>query len=178
MRLCVEAVAMRGAALFVAAVAVSSCARAPLPSGAAGGLPGPTGPTEVARVASVTDGDTIRVELDGENVPVRYIGIDTPEMRDPVEPFGAGATDANERLVAGREVVLERDVSDIDRFGRLLRYVWIETEEGWILVNLELVRQGVATVVTFPPDVKYHDEVLLPAQREAREAGRGLWGDD
>jgi micrococcal nuclease len=169
----------RSAALLAAMFLVASCGPGPLPSGvSAEGLAGPTGPTEVAVVASVTDGDTIRVELDGENVPVRYIGIDAPETRDPVEPFGAEATDANEQLVAGREVVLERDVSDVDRFGRLLRYVWIEMEAGWILVNLELVRQGMATVVTFPPDVKYHDEVLLPAQREAREAGVGLWSDD
>ena len=172
------AVRARRIAALLAAVVLVSCGPAPLPSGAAGGLPGPTGPTEVARVASVTDGDTIRVELDGENLAVRYIGIDAPETRDPAEPFGAESTDANERLVAGREVVLERDVSDVDRFGRLLRYVWVDTEEGWILVNHELVRQGMATVVTFPPDVKYHDEVLLPAQREARAAGLGLWGDE
>ena len=165
--------------LLSLAVIVASCGPAPLPSGVAvGQLAGPTGRTEVARVASVTDGDTIRVEIDGENLAVRYIGIDTPEVRDPVEPYGPEASAANERLVAGREVVLERDVSDVDRFDRLLRHVWIESEEGWILVNLELVRQGMATVVTFPPDVKYHDEVLLPAQAAARAAGIGLWGDD
>jgi micrococcal nuclease len=75
-------------------------------------------------------------------------------------------------------VVLERDVSEVDRFGRLLRHVWIDTEEGWVLVSLELVRQGLAVVVTFPPDVKYHDDLLLPAQNEARSAGLGLWSDD
>ena len=167
------------AALLAAAVLVTACGPAPLPSGvAAGRLDGPTGPTETVVVGSVTDGDTIRVELDGENVAVRYIGIDAPEVRDPVEPFGSEATDANERLVAGREVILERDVSEVDRFGRLLRNVWIDGDEGWILVNLELVRAGMATVVTFPPDVKYHDEVLLPAQSEARSAGLGMWADD
>jgi micrococcal nuclease len=66
-------------------------------------------------------------------------------------------------------------VSETDQYGRLLRHVWIEAESGWLLVSLELVRLGLATVVTFPPDVKYHDALLLPAQESARRAGRGLW---
>jgi endonuclease YncB( thermonuclease family) len=124
---------------------------------------------------SVSDGDTIRVVVDGQEVRVRYIGIDTPEVGEGAEPFGAEAAEANERLVAGRTVVLERDVSDTDRFGRLLRHVWLETDAGWVLVSRELLRLGLAQVVTFPPDVKYHDGVLLPAQDAAREAGIGLW---
>jgi micrococcal nuclease len=136
----------------------------------------PTGPVEGATVASVTDGDTIRVILNGQNVPVRYIGIDTPETQNGVEPIGREASEANSRLVAGGDVWLETDVSETDRYGRLLRNVWVETDTGWLFVNLELVRLGLATVVTFPPDVKYHDALLLPAQREAREAGLGIWG--
>jgi micrococcal nuclease len=135
----------------------------------------PTGPMQVATVASVTDGDTIRVLLDGQNVPVRYIGIDTPETQDGAEPMGAEASEANRRLVEGQQVVLETDVSETDQYGRLLRYVWIEADAGWLLVNLELVRQGLATVVSFPPDVKYHDALLLPAQGAARDAGLGMW---
>ena len=137
---------------------------------------GPTGPTEVATVASVTDGDTIRVMLDGQNLPVRYIGIDTPETQNSVEWMGHEASEANARLVAGQTVVLERDVSETDRYGRLLRYVWLDTDSGWLLVNLELLRLGVAEVTTYPPDVKYVDALYLPAQREARESGIGLWG--
>jgi micrococcal nuclease len=133
----------------------------------------PTGPVQVATVASVTDGDTIRVLLDGQNVPVRYIGIDTPETQAGSEWMGQEATDANAQLVAGREVVLEMDVSETDQYGRLLRHVWIETDAGWTLVSLELLRLGVAEVTTFPPDVKYVDELFLPAQREA---AIGLWG--
>lgn len=137
----------------------------------------PTGPTEVAVVASVTDGDTIRVLLDGQNLPVRYIGIDTPETQNGAEWMGQEATDANASLVAGREVLLEKDVSETDRYGRLLRHVWVEADDGgWLLVSLELLRLGVAEVVTFPPDVKYIDELFVPAQRAAREAGIGLWG--
>jgi len=136
----------------------------------------PTGPVQLATVVSVTDGDTIRVLLDGENVPVRYIGIDTPETQNGAEWMGAEATAANAALVAGGEVWLEKDVSETDQYGRLLRYVWVEQDAGWMLVNLALLRQGFAQVTTYPPDVKYADALFLPAQQEARAAGLGLWG--
>jgi micrococcal nuclease len=163
---------------FVLALLVASgCAAPPAPASGAivAGL-APSGPTETATVVSITDGDTIRLVIDGQEVRVRYIGIDTPEVGEGAEPFGVEATEANDRLVAGRSVVLERDVSHTDRFGRLLRHVWLETDAGWILVSRELLRLGLAQVVTFPPDVKYHADVLLPAQAAARDAGIGLWG--
>src|SRR5690606_13274468 len=92
------------------------------------------------------------------------------------EWMGREAADANAALVAGREVVLEKDVSETDQYGRLLRHVWIQTDAGWTLVGLELLRLGYAQVTTYPPDVKYVDELFLPAQQTAREAGLGLWG--
>jgi micrococcal nuclease len=146
-------------------------------SGASVGLK-PTGPTQVAQVVSITDGDTIRVQFGGREYPVRYIGMDTPETHFGVEPLGPEAADANARLVAGRQVVLEKDVSETDKYGRLLRYVWLRDDSGWLLVNLELVRLGFAQVATYPPDVKYTDSLLLPAQRAARAAGIGLWASD
>lgn len=136
----------------------------------------PTGPIQTATVASVTDGDTIRVLLDGQNVPVRYIGIDTPETQNGVEWMGAEASAANAALVAGQQVILEKDVSETDQYGRLLRYVWVEQGGAWLFVNLELLRRGFAHVTTYPPDVKYVDALFLPAQQAAREAGLGLWG--
>lgn len=126
-------------------------------------------------MASVTDGDTIRVVLDGREVPVRYIGIDAPETHAGPEPLGREATDANAELVTGGHVTLEKDVSETDRYGRLLRHVWVETDDGWILVGLELLRMGLAHVVTFPPDVKYIGDLFVPAEREAREASAGIW---
>ena len=138
----------------------------------------PTGPTESAIVLSVTDGDTIRIDRGRGSEPLRYIGVDTPESTSPggqLEWMALEASAANEKLVAGREVVLEKDVSETDRFGRLLRYVWIRDADTWLLVELELVRLGFATVSTFPPDVKYVDDYLA-AENEARQAGRGLWG--
>lgn len=136
----------------------------------------PTGPTELATVVSVTDGDTIRVLIGGQEFPVRYIGIDTPEVSGGVEWMGREAAAANAALVAGREVVLEKDVSETDRYDRLLRYVWIQDGDGWLFVNLELLRQGFAQVSTYPPDVKYVDALYLDAESEARDAGLGLWG--
>lgn len=126
------------------------------------------GPVQVARVVQIIDGDTIAVELNGQVYRLRYIGIDTPE---PDEPFGREAAEMNARLVSGQTVGLEKDVSEVDRYGRLLRYVWI----GDRMINRELVCQGYATVATYPPDVKYQD-IFLACEREARAAGRGFWG--
>ena len=142
----------------------------------------PTGRTEAATVVRVVDGDTIIVRLGGRDERVRYIGMDTPESvkpGSPVEPFGKEAAAENRRLVAGRTVTLERDVSDRDQYGRLLRHVWLPPDQApggqWLLVGLELVRLGYAQAYTYPPDVKYAD-LILAAQRAAREAGLGLWG--
>src|SRR3990172_417180 len=107
----------------------------------------PSGPTETAVVLSITDGDTIRVDRGFGSEPVRYIGVNTPEVGDP---GGADATAVNAVLVEGREVVLERDVSETDQFGRLLRYVWLLDGTTWLLVNRELVLRGVAQVATYP----------------------------
>jgi micrococcal nuclease len=121
-----------------------------------------------ARVLHVTDGDSIVVEMDGEAREVRYIGIDCPEG---TELLGPEAARENAALVAGKVVALERDVSETDRYGRLLRYVWV----GDLLVNAELVRLGLARARAYPPDVRYQD-LLARLEREAREAGRGVWG--
>ncbi len=140
----------------------------------------PDGPTVEARVDRVVDGDTIIVIVSSQRQRLRYIGIDTPESvkpDTPVERMGRQATAANEALVEGQTVLLETDVSDTDRFGRLLRDVWVERDGVLVLVNLELVRMGFAYVTTFPPDVKYADR-LLAALDEARAAGVGLWGPD
>ena len=130
---------------------------------------------EMARVLRVVDGDTIHIDSHGTDETVRYIGIDTPETKKPDtpgQPFGPEASALNARLVAGKTVCLERDISERDRFGRLLRYVWLK--DG-TLVNERLLSEGLATVTTFPPDVKYVESRYLPAQEAARAAGRGVW---
>jgi micrococcal nuclease len=124
-----------------------------------------------ARVARVIDGDTIELS-DGRRV--RYIGVDTPETVDPSQPvgcYGKEASDRNKFLVEGKTVSLEKDVSETDRFGRLLRYVYVGDE----MINELLVSEGYAQVSTFPPDVKYQDR-FAGLQQQARAANRGLWG--
>lgn len=142
----------------------------------------PIGRVEKARVVRVVDGDTIVVDRGRGPEKLRYIGMDTPETVDPrrpVEPMGHAAAAANQALVGGRTVWLEKDVSETDRYGRLLRDVWLRDPSrpsGWLFVNLELVAEGYAQVTTYPPDVRYVD-ALLAAQRAAREAGLGLWAE-
>ena len=124
-------------------------------------------PPATARVTEVIDGDTIVVE---GGYRVRYIGIDTPEVHPEVEAFGIEAWQANRRLVEGKEVRLERDVSETDKYGRLLRYVYVDN----VLVNAELVKQGLARAKVYPPDTKYQGH-LEEMEAEARNAGRGMW---
>ena len=124
---------------------------------------------EVARVARVVDGDTVVVLLGGRSYRLRYIGIDTPEL--PGDCYAQEAKRRNSELVLGRTVCLEKDVSETDRYGRLLRYVWLP---GGEMVNAILVREGYAMAYTYPPDVKY-SQLFVSLQRQAREAGAGLW---
>jgi micrococcal nuclease len=139
---------------------------------------GPTGKTQAAVVTKVVDGDTIRVSIDGTEYSVRYIGVDAfePDAPDPaVKALADAATATNAALVEGKDVVLERDVSETDQFNRLLRNVWLVDSGGsQVLVNLELVRLGFAIVTTFPPDQKY-EPYLMAAQETARAEALGMW---
>lgn len=121
-----------------------------------------------ARVVNVVDGDTLEVVLDGKQHTLRYIGLDAPEVED--ERMGAEAAAANRTLVEGKLVYLEKDQSEADKYGRLLRYVFV----GEVFVNAELVRQGLARAQAYPPDLKYQ-EMLDQLDQEARQAGRGMW---
>jgi micrococcal nuclease len=132
-------------------------------------------------VRRVIDGDTLEL-ADGRLV--RYIGIDTPEVRrldgdewvlDP-EPFSREAAEANRKLVEGRGVRLEFDVERHDRFGRLLAYVYVTDGGDERMVNAELLREGVARLLTIPPNVKYAER-FQAAIVEAQQRQRGLWAD-
>jgi micrococcal nuclease len=128
----------------------------------------------------VIDGDTIKL-ADGRTV--RYIGIDTPEVRrrvggrwvDDPEPYGLAASAANKALVAGRRVRLEFDVQPKDRYGRWLAYVYVTPDGGKeLMVNERLLADGMAQLLTIPPNVR-HVEAFKARAADARRAGRGLW---
>ena len=108
---------------------------------------------EIAYVTRVIDGDSIEVEVNGEKEQVRYIGMNTPEYYSKERAEAEQATRVNQALVEGRYVLLIRDVSDRDKYDRLLRYVF--TTDGF--VNYELVKEGVAEVKNYPPDTACHE---------------------
>lgn len=122
-------------------------------------------------VTKVVDGDTIEIE-GGEKV--RLIGIDTPETVDPRRPvgcFGPEASQTTKSLLEGKRVSFETDLTDRDKYNRLLRYVWVNN----LFVNEYLVREGLAKSYSYPPDTKYQG-LFEASEIEARESKRGMWG--
>ena len=126
---------------------------------------------QTAELVEVIDGDTIDVRIEGEVFRLRYIGVDTPEREDP---YYQEAATANRILLQSGQLTLIRDVSETDRYGRLLRYVL--NDQGH-LVNYELISNGYAHLVTFPPDVACTD-TFLAAQEDARTRKAGIWALD
>lgn len=152
----------------------------------AGKLLAPTSSTDISiparplhatpvTLVRVIDGDTVVVRLaDGREETVRYTGIDAPEFNPRTgggQAFGRLARDANENLLGSGPLWLGLDREHRDQYGRLLAYVYTETD----FVNAALVRDGLARVLVIPPNEK-HLDLLLQLQAEALDAGRGLWG--
>ncbi len=126
--------------------------------------------SDLVMVIRVIDGDTI--EIEGKKY-VRYIGIDTPETVKPntsIQCFGQEASIKNKDLVEGKLVRLEKDVSETDKYGRLLRYVYV----GDVFVNDYLVSEGYAFAASFPPDVKFQKQ-FSTSEQIARDSNKGLW---
>lgn len=125
---------------------------------------------QIVKVIRVVDGDTIVIE---GNIKLRYIGINAPESVDPRRPvqcFGKEASDRNKELVEGKTVSLEKDVSETDKYGRLLRYVYLDG----IMINKQLVSEGYAFASSYPPDIT-HQQELKNAENDARTSMKGLW---
>lgn len=137
--------------------------------------PQPAPPGQPAFVIRALDGDTLLL-ANGERV--RYIGVDAPELGDspPWSDRAKAAKALNERLTRGKVVWLARDVSDRDRYGRLLRYAFVTDGRGrgWVFVNAELVRRGLARATPYPPDLRRASH-FASLEREAQRARRGLW---
>lgn len=134
----------------------------------------PTFPTSaLSLVTRIIDGDTFEIETKQK---VRLIGIDTPELNklknlDP-ECFGTQAAQKLSGLILNKKVRMEKDISETDRFGRLLRYVYLDS----IFINQQLVESGFAFAKNYPPDSRYK-ETLVKAQEKARENNSGLWSE-
>lgn len=161
--------------LALAAAAAGGAGAGGVLEGEDDGAATPPGAGDVGRVVKVVDGDTIHVQLGAVREKVRYIGVDTPETKDPRRPvqcFGEQASQFNARLVGDERVRLHRDVEERDRYGRLLAYVH-RVRDG-LFVNAELARLGYAQPLTIAPNVRYADRFAALA-REARAARRGLW---
>ncbi|HEY9561304.1 MAG TPA: thermonuclease family protein [Anseongella sp.] len=123
-------------------------------------------------VREVIDGDTFYLE-DGEKV--RLIGIDAPETPHSYKQrnfyYGVEAREYLKKRIESKDVRLEFDQEERDQYGRLLAYVWLNDN---LFINADLIEQGYARVVSFPPNLKYHDQ-LRRLEKEARKNKRGLW---
>ena len=165
----------RPVALVVATVAVALLTMA----GCRSSSPGTAAPTEpgAARVTRVIDGDTIEVKLGGDTERVRLLAIDTPETHHPTKPVQCFGEEASEHtadlLPAGTAVRLERDDEERDDYGRLLAYVYRSSDD--LFVNLDLVQQGFASLLTIRPNVT-HLADFTAAESSARAGDVGLWG--
>ncbi len=129
-------------------------------------------------VTKIVDGDTIWVLTpSGQEIKVRLIGVDSPEARNTgrtrIEYFGKESSDFAKKVLTGQRVRLEYDVQRLDRYKRTLAYVYLE--DGTFFNEL-LVKEGFATVATYPPNVKYAGH-FLEVQNNARNSKKGLWAD-
>ncbi|OAH53853.1 hypothetical protein AWH48_11315 [Domibacillus aminovorans] len=124
-------------------------------------------------VTSVTDGDTIKVDMDGKEETIRLILVDTPETKHPQlgkQPLGEEASAFTTERLSGKEIEIEPGVEERDQYGRLLAYVYMDDK----MFNKTLVEEGYARVAVYPPNTE-HLEELETAQATAKEKGIGIW---
>ena len=129
-------------------------------------------PYEEEVVGRVIYGDTIETRSGHK---VRFIGMDTPEVHGRVEYYGNEASVFTQKHLHNKTVYMFQDVSDTDRYGRLLRYVFIKGNP--IMFNETFLLEGYANTMTFPPDVMFVDK-FLASERQAREEEKGLWREN
>lgn len=127
-----------------------------------------------AEVVSITDGDTIKVRINDRVEAVRFLLVDTPETSHPrlgEQPFGQEAKAFTKQMLEGETVQLEKDVSDRDKYNRLLYYLYVDGKS----VQEELLRNGLARVAyVYVPNTKYVDR-YYEIQKEAQKKGVGIW---
>ncbi|MDP2638396.1 MAG: thermonuclease family protein [Candidatus Levybacteria bacterium] len=130
------------------------------------------------KVTKVIDGDTIKALVNDKEETVRLIGVDTPEVVDPRKPvqcFGKEASNKAKEILENKTIRLESDSTqgDKDKYGRLLRYVFLEDGANF---NKLMIREGFAYEYTYNIPYNYQSE-FKNAEKEARETKKGLWAD-
>ena len=126
------------------------------------------------KIVRIVDGDTIIIDYNGVEERVRLIGVDTPESVHPDKTknneFGVIASNFSKGYLENKEVSLELDVQERDKYGRILAYVYLDG----VMYNKTLLQEGMAKVSTYPPNVRYVDD-FKALEKSAREANKGLW---
>lgn len=134
------------------------------------------------KVVSVSDGDTFKIRYQGELIPVRMIGIDTPESCHATDPdrntvWGKKASRYTKKKLAGKTVYLSFDKEKYDRYGRLLAYVYIKNSKGRkVMYNKTLVKKGYARAVCYEPNHKFKNS-FNRLQKQAANKKKGFWKD-
>lgn len=140
-----------------------------------------------AKVKYAVDGDTIWVDINGKDEKVRFVGVNTPEVAKdgkPAEFMAEEAKDFTNEALKNKEIYLERDISDRDKYNRLLRYIWLEepatsptlTDIEKKTLNGILVKEGYAYANYYKPDIKYQ-EYLKDLEKSAQDNKKGIWSD-
>lgn len=140
---------------------------------------------EKATVTRVVDGDTIEANVNGKKEVIRMLLVDTPEMKHPnkdIEYFAKASSNfTKKRLPTGKEILLEKDISDKDKYGRLLRYIWLRIPQNLSKIELQnkcfnamLLKEGYGTIEIIKPDVKY-EKVFKELERESISNNEGVW---
>lgn len=134
---------------------------------------------DTVKFSKCVDGDTAKFLLNGEEITVRFLAIDTPETKHPtkgVEPYGKEASDFTCNIITNAEsIYLEYDNNSdkIDKYNRYLAWVWVDDN----LIQKELVKQGLAKVAYLYGDYKYTNE-LKKLETEAQENKLNIWSDN
>lgn len=140
-----------------------------------------------AKVTKVIDGDTIKVDIDGKIYKVRFIGINCPEIGENEEFYGKEAYEFSKEKLDDKVIFLQKDVSETDKYGRLLRYVWLEKPKDLnnptkeeirdLSINGILVKEGYAKANYYPPDTSY-TKFLKEIEKQAKKENLSMWNEN
>ena len=159
---------MRGViASFALLIGLASCSGSSTP---------PNGQADLVEIAHVIDGDTVDIDINGRTERVRLIGVDTPETKHPTKPIECFGPEASayltQLLPKGTAVRIERDVEARDRYGRMLLYLYLVSND--LFINLDLVARGYGTPMSIEPNT-FHRNDFVRAASQAEAANVGLW---